>query len=194
MRIQAAGWLSDKARFVADGFRRQRLAVIQLGARTVSWAYVLSLWWLSIPLRNMWVRVDGWSILNGLPTLVYQSVQCGRRPMALSFDIFSLSDMYHGLHGFTKLPILSWVTLPGVNIYEEEKTLSSPSGTTKWSDWSNVVVQLLDMISFEEIKSYFSRLSINTHHASGCKNKRFSTQGLFSCFRISSFQQMLVLQ
>lgn len=199
MRIQASGWLNDKTRFVADGFRRQRLTCAQSGESSVSWTNGLALWWSSMPGRSFWGRIDGLSIFHSTPLLLYQTTQSGRRIFSVSFDTFLLSEIYHGVYGFKGLPAFTGLALPGCHPYEEEGVTLSPSETTPWAAWG--LVQLSLVFSFVNAlrpkKSFvasISRMFLPLYHSAGWKNLRFSTSGLLACFKVSSLQQMLAFQ
>jgi len=191
VRIQSTGWITDRVRFSADGFRRQRLTSLWVGNSRVSWSVGFSVWWSLVVSHSFWWRTDAWLVAHGTCFRLYQLIERGRRPAVISFDTYVACAVYHGVYGHSALTNYTSVAFPGCHPYEEDKLLRAPAGVARWYDWSSALVNIIGFITSSK-KQNLKVLHIGLpKHDVSCLNIRSYTAGAFACLKVSSFQQLI---
>jgi len=188
LRVSSVGWLSDRIRFIVDGFRRQRITFPWV-VDCVSWSIAWSVWWALVVGHLCWWRCDGWMINHAVCHRLYQLFEGGRRRCVVSFDVPVNSTVYHGVYGLAGTANAS-VIFPGGHPYEDDKVVQPPLGVTTWSGWSSVLVNIINTSGSVPMTQYLSKIKISI-----CRKVaqlvRDWTWGSNAVFQVSPMQYIL---
>jgi len=188
LRVSSVGWLSDRIRFIVDGFRRQRITFPWV-VDCVSWSIAWSVWWALVVGHLCWWRCDGWMINHAVCHRLYQLFEGGRRRCVVSFDVPVNSTVYHGVYGLAGTANAS-VIFPGGHPYEDDKVVQPPLGVTTWGGWSSVLVNIINTSGSVPMTQYLSKIKISI-----CRKVaqlvRDWTWGSNAVFQVSPMQYIL---
>jgi len=188
LRVSSVGWLSDRIRFIVDGFRRQRITFPWV-VDCVSWSIAWSVWWVLVVGHLCWWRCDGWMINHAVCHRLYQLFEGGRRRCVVSFDVPVNSTVYHGVYGLAGTANAS-VIFPGGHPYEDDKVVQPPLGVTTWGGWSSVLVNIINTSGSVPMTQYLSKIKISI-----CRKVaqlvRDWTWGSNAVFQVSPMQYIL---
>jgi hypothetical protein len=130
LKVTSPGWLTDRARFSYDGYRRQRLVTPLVSGRPTSWPAGLARWWDYLAGGHRF-EFDVDPSTGGYffwLFRVYSAVADRRgRSVGVSFDGATPAEVYHGAFGLTGVSAAE-VALPACLPHEEEGHLRHPTG------------------------------------------------------------------
>jgi len=186
LRVSSVGWLSDRIRFIVDGFRRQRITFPWVEGSTV-WSAVWSVWWVLVVGHLCWWRCDGWMINHAVCHRLYQLFEGGKRYCVVSFDVPVNCTVYHGVYGLAGVANAT-VIFPGSHPYEDDKVVQPPLGVTTWADWSLVVASMVNTVILAVHYSFKVKFSLYRQVA---QLPRSWTWGSNAVFQVSPMQYII---
>ena len=189
LRVSSVDWLSDRIRFIVDGFRRQRITFPWVSGIT-SWSIAWSVWWVLVVHHLCWWRCDGWMVNHAVSHRLYQLFEAGRRRCLVSFDVPVNASVYHGVYGLAGVANAG-VIFPGAHPYENDKVVQPPLGVTTWVDWSLVLVNMINTVNLTLVTHYSSKMKFSFYRQV-TQLKRSWTWGSSAVFQVSPMQYILL--